>query len=132
MPPTLLVIDDSPTVRLLTQLFLAPTGVTILEARDGQQGLEAARREGVDLIIADINMPGLDGLQLLKALRSDPDEKVRRRPVILTTSDESQTRLRAIAAGANAFLRKPVTGPQLLEVVAGFIPLPTGPKRPPG
>ncbi|MBS1141708.1 MAG: response regulator [Proteobacteria bacterium] len=111
--PTILIVDDSTSIRNMLKACLQPLGYRIVEAAGGRAGLEQLRQENVDLIISDQNMPGMDGLSMVKSIRSGT-EKQNVPILVLTTetSDEMKTAFRA--AGATGWMSKPFT-PERLE-----------------
>ena len=115
---TVLLVDDSATHRSLIKVFLAALMVKFVEAEDGQTGLRLLSRSPIDLVIADVKMPGMDGLEFLRAVRTASDARVARVPVILITADQSEKLSReGLAAGADAFLHKPISSAGVLQVV---------------
>jgi len=111
-----LLVDDSQTVRRMLEWTLKPCGFRILHAVDGVHALEILKAETVDLAIVDLNMPRMDGIELIRSVRGD--EKLKNLPVILlTTENREEDRKAAIEAGANLFLTKPST-PTLLRTKA--------------
>ncbi len=108
----ILVVDDDPNLRLLVCSALQSDGYTVLEAEDGEQGLAAVRTSLPDLVLLDVNMPKMDGLAVLRHLRSHGEtEKV---PVLMLTVQEGEATTRAaFDAGATDYLAKPFTIPQL-------------------
>jgi two-component system chemotaxis response regulator CheY len=118
LPRTVLIVDDSPTIRGFAKIFLRPLQVEIAEAEEGQQALDLVRANPPALAIVDINMPGMDGLTLLRELRADPRPEISGMPVVLLTGDRSeQIREKGLQAGANDFIGKPIKGPELQAVV---------------
>ena len=118
MPTTILVVDDSPTLRGIVKIYMRPLQVEVMEADGGERALQLARLAVPSLIVADINMPGMDGISFLKTLRADPRPELRRIPVIFLTGDKnSELRQRAAEAGANDFLEKPVKSGPLQQAV---------------
>ena len=110
---TVLVVDDSRFVRDTFSRFLGSQGFRMISAPDGAEALELVERELVDLVILDVRMPGLDGLEVLQRLRQRhaPDEL----PVIMATSvDESEKVVAAFRLGANDYVTKPLDFPVLL------------------
>jgi two-component system chemotaxis response regulator CheY len=108
-----LVIDDSRTVRAIIGKTLREVGLEVVEAANGREGLERLRQPpGADLVLVDWNMPEMDGLAFIKAVRSqrafDPV-----RIMMVTTETEQDQVLRALEAGANEYLMKPFT-PEIL------------------
>lgn len=114
----ILLVDDSATHRSLVKVFLAALHLDFVEAEDGQTGLRLLARSPVDLIIADVKMPGMDGLEFLRAVRTSPQPRVARVPVVLITADPSEKLSRdGLVAGADAFLHKPISSAGVLDVV---------------
>ena len=110
----ILVVDDDRTTRHLIALQLRGAGHSVAQAGDGKKALERARREPFDLVVLDVWMPGMDGLELLEKLRElQPPPRV----VMMTADDASETLLRAIQRHAYRYLSKPVEPAQLVEVV---------------
>lgn len=120
LPLTILVIDDSPTVRRILSVYLAPLHATVLQAKGAAEAMEVLNSRSVDVVIADIKMPEVDGLMLVKALRSHVNPRLRRLPVALLTG-EDVSRDRGLEAGANAFLHKPVSPSALFRVVGSLV-----------
>ena len=109
-----LLVDDCKTVRRMLDWTLKPAGLRTLHAADGVHALEMLRLEEVDLAFVDLNMPRMDGIELVRSIRAD--EKLRRLPVILlTTEGRDEDRQAALEAGANLFLTKPYTPALLLQ-----------------
>ena len=118
MPITILVVDDSPTLRGIVKIYMRPLAVEVMEADGGERALQLARLAVPSLIVADINMPGMDGITFVKQLRADSRPEVRNIPVIFLTGEKTEEqRERAKAAGANDFLEKPVKSAPLQEAV---------------
>ena len=116
MARTVLLVDDSPTIRGFAKIFLKPLQVTVLEAEEGMQALEIVRQNPPSLVIVDINMPGMDGLTLTRELRKDP--RFASLPVVLLTGDRSaEMRQQGLDAGANDFVQKPLQGAELQAMV---------------
>jgi two-component system chemotaxis response regulator CheY len=111
-----LVVDDSETIRQQVASALEPAGFSVIEASDGVLGLERAQSSGVSMVILDVNMPRLGGLEVLERLKADP--KTARVPVLMLTTEAQQTMIeRAKKAGATGWLVKPVKMDQLVSVV---------------
>ncbi|MBN4054177.1 chemotaxis response regulator CheY [Nitrospira defluvii] len=109
----ILIVDDMSTMRRIIKNALRQLGFTNLEeAEDGQQALNQVKQCPVDLIITDWNMPNMDGLDLLKAIREDPNTK--EIPVLMVTAQAEQKHvLEAIQAGATNYIVKPFTADTL-------------------
>jgi two-component system chemotaxis response regulator CheY len=119
--PTILVVEDSPTMRQLISFAMKRVqNSKVVEATDGVDALKKLSQEKVDLILADINMPVMDGLKLLSLLRSNPSYKDI--PVIMiTTEGAEEDRKKALSIGANAYLTKPIQTQELIRLVNEFI-----------
>lgn len=112
----ILTVDDSATMRQLLKSTLTGAGHQVLEARDGVEGLAAARGVTARLVITDINMPKMDGLTLIKELRQLP--AYRRIPIIvLTTEIDGKKKGIAKAAGATGWITKPFDPAKLLSAI---------------
>jgi two-component system, chemotaxis family, chemotaxis protein CheY len=104
-----LVIDDSRTVRLVIGNYLRDVGLEVVEAADGQQGLEQLRHHSdVDLVLVDWNMPVMDGLSFIQAVRAERQFDPVRIMMVTTEAEQAQV-VRALEAGANEYLMKPFT-----------------------
>ena len=117
--PTILVVDDTPMFRDLESLFLARSG-RVVTADGGREGLALARRLKPALMLVDLFMPDLDGAALCQALRRDP-ELAHIPVVILCSSDRAEDRARALRAGADDVVGKPISRVTLIEAVARFL-----------
>ena len=113
---TILVVDDSAVSRRLLGYTLQQDGHVVVSAGDGNAALNMLTNTAVDLVIADLAMPGMDGLTLLRSIRADRRlESVRL--VMMTASGQDQDRLDAQIAGANDFLTKPTSSRDLLATI---------------
>jgi two-component system chemotaxis response regulator CheY len=114
---TALVVEDSPTMRQLIVFALNRIrGLTVLEANDGVDALRKLTSQPLDIIVTDINMPIMDGLKLVRRVRSD--EAMKDIPIIIiTTEGAEEDRQRALALGANAYITKPIQAPQVIAKV---------------
>ena len=116
MEKTLLIVDDSFSMREMLRMTLDTCGYRVLEAADGHAALDVLKREEVDLVITDVHMPRLDGLGLLRAIRSHAQRKFL--PVImLTTESDGPIREQGREAGARAWMVKPFSAASLTAVV---------------
>ncbi len=120
MQPSVLVIEDSASVRRLIEVCLRPLGVEMRFAEDGLTGLDAARSTVPDAIILDIGLPGLDGWEVLSQLRSAPDT-VGIRVLVLTAHAQPEMADRAAAGGADAFMTKPFRPSDLRDSVEALL-----------
>ncbi len=116
MTKKILTVDDSPSIRQMVKLTLSGAGYDVLEAGDGQQGLNAAKANPVDMIVTDLNMPVMNGLGLIRELRKLPAYKGV--PILfLTTESDAALKKEAKDAGATGWITKPFQQDQLLSVV---------------
>lgn len=108
----ILIVDDSASVRGYHRAVLAGPGWVIEEAANGYEALEKALRHSYDLFLVDVNMPQMDGYELVRQLRELPE--YRTAPVVLVTTEAGEEDRRAgFAAGANAYLVKPARPAEL-------------------
>ena len=120
MPQKILIVDDEEPLRLLVRATLEDESgegrYEIIEAADGNEALEVARRERPELVLLDIQMPGLSGLEVCKMLKDDPatsDLMI----VMLTAKGQQSDRERGFAAGADDYFAKPFSPLELLQLV---------------
>jgi two-component system, chemotaxis family, chemotaxis protein CheY len=108
----ILIVDDSALVRSQLRAALEAKGARVVEAENGNEALWRARETAIDLVIADIHMPVMDGIRLVEELRKRPEHAAT--PIFILTSDAATTRAEeGKRAGANAWILKPVK-PDLL------------------
>ena len=119
--PNILVVEDSPTMRQLISFAIKRIpDCRVVEATDGVDALKKLSSDKIDLILADINMPVMDGLKLVSLVRGNPAFKDI--PIIMvTTEGAEEDRKRAIAIGANAYLPKPIQTQELLKLVTSYL-----------
>lgn len=124
MAKKILIIDDSQSIRTIIRLYLMGRSLEFLEATDGAHGLQLAGERGADLVIADFNMPVMNGIDFVQKLRAHQSEELRAVPVILLTANkDDEVRMRAMEAGVNAFAVKPISRDQLTTTVRQYLPL---------
>jgi two-component system chemotaxis response regulator CheY len=112
----ILTIDDSKTMRDMLLLTLTDAGFEVLQAVDGLDGLDVLKRERVDVIITDINMPKMNGYEVIAHLRANPEHK--KTPIlVLTTESDQENKIRARDAGANGWIVKPFDPERLADVI---------------
>jgi two-component system chemotaxis response regulator CheY len=118
-----LIVDDSAAIRKILRRVLQQAELPIgqvFEAGDGLEAMESLKRQKVQLILSDINMPNMDGLQFLGKLKADQEWK--NVPVVMITTEGSQAKvMEAVQLGASAYVRKPFTAEQIKEKLAGII-----------
>ncbi len=110
----ILVVDDCATTRKLLTLYLKSKGYEVVTAENGLDGLEKVGKENVNLVLSDLNMPYMDGLEFVKSLRANPDT-VELPVVMVTTEADPEEKEKAMKAGANGYMIKPVTAEMVAE-----------------
>jgi two-component system chemotaxis response regulator CheY len=122
MPIDVLIVDDSAAIRKILQRILQKVGLDIgkvVEAGDGVEALEKLSAHSIGLILSDINMPNMDGIQLLSKLKSSPE--FQHVPVIMITTAGSEAQvMEAIQLGASGYVRKPFTAEQIKQKILGL------------
>lgn len=112
-----LVVEDSKTMRsMLADSLARIPGMEVAEAENGLAAIRALAAEKFDLVVTDVNMPVMDGLQLVRHVRGDPRHE-KTPVVVITTEDAPHDRDRALALGANAYIEKPIQAPRLIRAV---------------
>ncbi|MCU1258078.1 MAG: response regulator receiver protein [Bryobacterales bacterium] len=118
-----LIVDDSAAIRKILQRVLRQTDLPIgqvYEAGDGQEAIDRLKEQPVGLILSDINMPRMDGLQFLSSIRDM--ESVKKVPIIMITTEGSQGKvMEAVQLGAAGYVRKPFTAEQIKEKLTGLV-----------
>jgi two-component system, cell cycle response regulator DivK len=120
MSKRILVVEDQEDLRGVLRDLLTGSGYAVLEASDGQVGIATAKSDRPDLVLMDIQMPGLDGYEATRQIKADPDLKAT--PIIAVSSfamkgDEEKAR----AAGCDHYITKPYSPMQLLRVIQGYL-----------
>lgn len=120
MSKTILYVEDNAQNMRLVGKILRNSGYTMLEALNGEQGLTLAENEHPDLILMDINLPDIDGVEAVRRLKSNPD--LMHIPVIALTANAMYgDRESYLAAGCDGYLAKPIARMELLNAVAHFL-----------
>jgi adenylate cyclase len=117
-PVTILAVDDQPANLRLLDAVLSPRGYRVLRATSGEQALELLPSSGADLVLLDIVMPGIDGYEVCRRIRSASETAYL--PVVMITASGHQEKTRAIEAGADDFVSKPFDQSELLARVASL------------
>jgi two-component system, chemotaxis family, chemotaxis protein CheY len=123
MPLDVMIVDDSAAIRKILRRVLAqaevPTG-EIHEASDGVEAFDILKTQTVQLILCDINMPNMDGIELLEKVKGT--EKLRDVPFLMVTTEGSQARvMQALELGAVGYVKKPFTAAQIKEKLTGIV-----------
>jgi two-component system, chemotaxis family, chemotaxis protein CheY len=120
MNKSILIVDDSESIRELVEMTLTSAGYSVLKSVDGTDALRHLDGKPIDLVITDLNMPEMDGISLLKAIRQKEDYAVV--PVLLlTTESQAIKKEEARAAGATGWIVKPFMPEKLIAVVQKVI-----------
>jgi two-component system, OmpR family, KDP operon response regulator KdpE len=110
MNPTVLVVDDEPQIRRVLRTTLSSQGYSVLEAKGGEEALEKIRGEHPDLILLDVNMPGISGLDTCREIRRQGDVPI----IMLTVRNSERDKVQALDAGADDYVTKPFGAQELL------------------
>jgi two-component system chemotaxis response regulator CheY len=120
MAKTILIVDDSSSMRQLVTFALKDAGYDVVAAVDGKEALSKASENRVDMVVTDLNMPEMDGLELIRQLRAQPSYKFT--PIImLTTESQEAKKQEGRKVGASGWIVKPFTPEQLIGVVKKFV-----------
>ncbi len=120
MAKRILVVDDSSSVRTVARMALREHGYDVVEASNGQEGLQMLEGERVHLVISDVNMPTMDGITFLKEIKRHPNYKFT--PVIMLTTEAGEDKKQeGRAAGAKAWITKPFQPQLLVDAVAKLV-----------
>jgi two-component system chemotaxis response regulator CheY len=112
----ILAVDDSPSMREMVRIALDSAGFEVAQAVDGQQALELARQSCFDLVLSDVNMPEMNGIELIRALRAEA--AYRHTPILMLTTEASPERKReGKEAGATGWIVKPFDPAQLVATM---------------
>jgi two-component system chemotaxis response regulator CheY len=123
MPLDVLIVDDSAAIRKILHRVLVqaelPLG-KVLEASDGQEALNTLSANPIGLVLSDINMPNMDGIEMLTKIKANPAWKDL--PIIMITTEGSQEKvMQALSLGASGYVRKPFTPDQIKEKLVGLV-----------
>jgi len=120
MAKKVLVVDDSIVVRQMVSFLLTREGYVVIQAVDGNDALMKLNTDNIAMVITDLNMPGMDGIEFIKKIRKATAYKFM--PVVmLTTQSQESKRQEGKEAGATAWICKPFTSAQLIEMVKKFV-----------
>ncbi len=123
MPPNVLIVDDSAAIRKILQRVLKQAEIPLgqmYEAGDGCEALDVLKKNSIDLVLSDINMPNMDGLQLLAHIKAEGQWQ-NMRVVMITTEGNHARVMEAVARGAAGYIRKPFTADQIKEKVLSLL-----------
>ena len=121
MSKTILTVDDSASIRQMVSFTLKQAGYQVIEAVDGKDGLNKARSHEANLVITDLNMPNMNGIELIRSLRQENAYKFT--PILmLTTESDENKKNEGKQAGATGWIVKPFNPEQLLKVITKVMP----------
>ena len=106
----ILIVDDDPQIRRVMRVTLTGQGYEVDDAKDGESALERLRAQRFDLVLLDMNMPGMDGLEACRSIRSQSEVAI----IMLTVRDAEADKIEALDAGADDYVTKPFSPPELL------------------
>lgn len=120
MAKTVLIVDDSISMRQVVRMALCSAGYEVIEAEDGRAALQKLNGKKIHLIISDVNMPNMDGISFVKEVKASPNYRFT--PIImLTTESQEEKKQQGKSAGAKAWVVKPFRPEQLLTAVSKLI-----------
>jgi two-component system chemotaxis response regulator CheY len=112
----ILAVDDSPSMREMVRIALTGAGFEVMQAEDGHQALDMSRKSSFDLVLSDVNMPAMDGIELIRALRAEA--AYRHTPILMLRTEASLDRKReGKEAGATGWIVKPFDPAQLVATM---------------
>ena len=119
----ILVVEDEPATQIMLELILQRRNHRVISVGNGQEAISLLSKEPIDLMIADVNMPGMDGLTMLQQIRDD--DRYQNLPIIMfTASGDDRVRLKASHMGASGFLTKPASSREVTDTVAHHLGIP--------
>jgi two-component system chemotaxis response regulator CheY len=120
MAKTILIVDDSASMRQLVTFALKDAGYDVIAAVDGKDALGKLNGTKVDMVVTDLNMPNMDGIAFIKQFRSSPAGRFT--PVVMLTTESQESRKQeGKTAGASGWIIKPFTPDKLIEVIKKFV-----------
>ena len=120
MTRRVLVVDDSKSVRMMVVVMLRRSGFEVVESDNGAEGMRLLETSPVDVVITDLNMPVMDGLEMIRTMRARTSTASV--PALLMTTDPDESLEQARSAGASGYIVKPVSPDQLLGAVNRLVP----------
>ncbi|WP_422724008.1 response regulator [Hyalangium rubrum] len=119
-----LLIDDSRSIRTLLKIYLMARNFEYVEAESGEEALRLLDQGGIDLVLTDFRMEGMDGAEFATQVRANKNMRIARTPILMMTGESNVAEVRSLGqkAGINAFVRKPVSCAQLMTLVDTILP----------
>lgn len=127
--PRVLVVEDEEYLRDLYQEVLADEGYYAETAKDGNEGLVKIKAGGWDLVILDIILPGMDGIEIMRVVKSNPPAVPNKKVVFLTNLDKDKEMQQALALGDGYFIKSQITPGNLLEQIRTYLNIEQAPKQ---
>lgn len=116
----IMIVDDCPTTRKILSIYLKSKGFEVTTADNGLDAIEKLATQTVNMILTDLNMPYMDGIELTRTLRSDPVWSSL--PILMVTTEaDPEERTRALQAGANGYIVKPVTADSVTQNIKSIL-----------
>jgi len=117
----IMIVDDCQTTRKILSLYLKSRGFEVISADNGLDAIEKLATHTVNMILTDLDMPYMDGIELIKTIRSDPNWSSL--PILMVTTEaDPEERARALKAGANGYVVKPVTADSVTQNIKTILP----------
>jgi CheY-like chemotaxis protein len=127
--PRILVVEDEEYLRDLYTEILADEGYYVESAKDGNEGLQKIKAGGWDLVLLDIILPGMDGIEIMRVLKTDPPKIPNKKVVFLTNLDKDKEMQQALSLGDGYFIKSQVTPGNLLDQIKTYISVESAPKQ---
>jgi two-component system cell cycle response regulator DivK len=128
MKASILCIEDHPDNMMLIRRILQSRNCNLIEARNGMQGLAIAENQDVDLLLLDINLPDIDGYEIVRRVRANRNPELARIPIIVVTANAMPgDAQKAHDAGCDQYMSKPIDIQKFMETIESFIPSSVGP-----
>jgi len=119
MKKTILIVDDTASMREILRLMLTEAGYDVLMAVDGTEALTRLDGRTIDLIITDLNMPNMDGFELIRRIRASSDYNFA--PILLFSTESAESKRKALEYGATGMIEKPVAKDQMIKSVKRLV-----------
>ena len=118
MKPNILYIEDHPDNMTLVKRIFRPDGYNLIEARSGLQGVSIAENQDIDLVLLDINLPDIDGYEVVRRLRTSAKTELAQTPIVAVTANAMRgDAKKVIEAGCNVYMSKPINIQDLMDTV---------------
>src|SRR3990172_9821999 len=129
--PRILVIEDEEYLRNLYQEILTDQGYYVETAKNGNEGMVKIKKGGWDLVMLDIILPGMDGIEIMRVMKSNPPPIPNKKVVFLTNLDKDKEMQEALALGDGYFIKSQITPGKLIEQIKTYLNIPQNPNPSP-